>query len=66
MKKGKLSLIVFYLLLSQTRILFSQDILDIPNIPDNKKICFALYTVHEKTLKLTAQFFRIRRNVFAR
>lgn len=38
-------------------MLYSQDILAIPDVPDNKKICFALYTVHEKTLKLTAQFY---------
>lgn len=38
----------------------AQDILAIPEIADNEKICFALYTVHEKTLKLTAQFYPLR------
>ena len=30
------------------------------NIPPEDRICFALYTVHENTLKLTAQFYPIK------
>jgi len=30
------------------------------NIPAEDRICFALYTVHENTLKLTAQFYPIK------
>ena len=33
------------------------DPLAIPEITRDQVICFALYTVHEKTLKLTAQFY---------
>ena len=33
------------------------DLLAIPEVTRDKVICFALYTVHNKTLKLTAQFY---------
>src|SRR5690606_32250203 len=33
------------------------DILAIPDVPPEESICFALYTVHEGVLKLTAQFY---------
>ena len=38
-----------------------QDLLAIPgNIAAKDRICFALYTVHDSTLKLTAQFYPLR------
>tara|TARA_Y100001960_G_scaffold115103_1_gene123275 strand:- start:1105 stop:2937 length:1833 start_codon:yes stop_codon:yes gene_type:complete len=36
------------------------DLLAIPEVPRDKVICFALYTVHNKTLKLTAQFYPLK------
>ena len=33
------------------------DLLAIPEVTRDKVICFSLYTVHNKTLKLTAQFY---------
>ncbi|MEL7120312.1 MAG: hypothetical protein AAFO07_12750 [Bacteroidota bacterium] len=39
----------------------TDDLLAIPNdIGPEDRICFALYTVHENTLKLTAQFYPIK------
>lgn len=39
----------------------AQSFLALPdNIPAKDRICFALYTVHENTLKLTAQFYPIQ------
>ena len=32
----------------------------IPDVPRDKVICFALYTVHDKTLKLSAQLYPLR------
>lgn len=34
-------------------------VLAIPEVADKDRICFALYTVHDKTLKLTAQLYPI-------
>jgi hypothetical protein len=34
-----------------------QDQLVIPEVPKEERICFALYTVHDDTLKLTAQLY---------
>lgn len=34
-------------------------LLAIPEVEDKDRICFALYTVHDKTLKLTAQLYPI-------
>lgn len=34
-----------------------REILEIPDVPAEEKICFALYTVHENTLKMTAQLY---------
>lgn len=34
--------------------------LSIPDVARNKVICFALYTVHNKTLKLTAQLYPLK------
>ena len=36
------------------------DALAIPEVSRDKVICFALYTVHERTLKLTAQFYPLK------
>ena len=36
------------------------DLLAIPEVTRNKVICFALYTVHNKTLKLTAQLYPLK------
>ncbi len=54
--------IITYVLLASVLIgnvqkIFSQDLLEIPQVPSEKKICFALYTVHNKILKLTAQLY---------
>ncbi|MFC2156506.1 hypothetical protein ACFLT9_01585 [Acidobacteriota bacterium] len=35
----------------------SQDLLDIPKVSREEKICFSLYTVHNGILKLTAQLY---------
>ena len=38
-----------------------QDVVTLPEtILPKDRICFALYTVHENTLKLTAQFYPIK------
>ncbi len=37
--------------------------LDIDNIPDEDAICFALYTVSDNTLKMTAQLYPLGENV---
>ncbi len=49
----------FLALIFFSNYLFAQDE-NIFNIKAEDRICFALYTVHEKTLKLTAQFYPIR------
>jgi hypothetical protein len=36
------------------------DLLAIPEVTRDQVICFALYTVHEKTLKLTAQLYPLK------
>jgi phosphodiesterase/alkaline phosphatase D-like protein len=36
------------------------DLLAIPEVSRDQVICFALYTVHEKTLKLTAQLYPLK------
>jgi len=36
------------------------DLLAIPEVTRDQVICFALYTVHNKTLKLTAQFYPLK------
>ncbi len=38
----------------------SANLLEIPNVPKDKLICFALYTVHSSILKLTAQLYPLR------
>ena len=37
------------------------EVLSIPDVPDDKVICFALYTVHDNILKLTAQLYPLDR-----
>ncbi|MGY6647487.1 alkaline phosphatase D family protein [Wenyingzhuangia sp. IMCC45574] len=39
---------------------FAQSPIAISNKLEKNKICFALYTVHENTLKLTAQFYPVK------
>lgn len=55
-------LIIILLVFAAARNSVSQDVLSIPDVPADKKICFALYTVHEQTLKLTAQFYPLSDN----
>ncbi|MDV7187988.1 hypothetical protein R3X25_11905 [Lutibacter sp. TH_r2] len=57
MKKSILILLVFIINLSFGQ----QNVLDISKERAAKnKICFALYTVHENTMKMTAQFYPIK------
>ncbi len=62
MKHTRNRLITLLLIATVFQQLKSQDVLDIPNIAKDEKICFALYTVHENTLKLTAQFYPLINN----
>ncbi|MHC4636012.1 MAG: metallophosphoesterase family protein [Planctomycetota bacterium] len=39
-----------------------KDVLSIPEIPRDKVICFVLYTVHNNTLKLSAQLYPLEDN----
>ena len=55
-----LGLIIIYTYLSSvayTQQKKKRDLLAIPEVTRDKVICFALYTVNEKILKLTAQFY---------
>ena len=38
----------------------AQDLLAIPEVARDEVICFALYTVHDQTLKMTAQLYPLR------
>ncbi len=58
----KLICLVLNLLLLTDCAIKSQDILAIPETAEDEKICFALYTVHENILKLTAQFYPFNDN----
>jgi phosphodiesterase/alkaline phosphatase D-like protein len=60
MDLNRLKVLAFLLLILGLEQVKSQDILAIPEVAKDKKICFALYTVHENTLKLTAQFYPLR------
>ncbi|WP_075590057.1 alkaline phosphatase D family protein [Labilibacter marinus] len=52
---------IAFCLLSSSVIAQQKDVLALPKKQDVKdRICFALYTVHENTLKLTAQFYPIK------
>ncbi|KAA5823758.1 hypothetical protein FPF71_13780 [Algibacter amylolyticus] len=57
MKKNILFYICFFLALSLVK---AQKSTEISNVKKNNAICFALYTVHEQTLKLTAQFYPVK------
>ena len=57
MMKLRLSLIASLLLCAASTLHAQRNLLDIPKVSDAEKICFALYTVHEGTLKLTAQLY---------
>ena len=61
-------LIIFVVLISVSNISnsFGQkkkriDLLAIPEVTRDKVICFALYTVHNKVLKITAQFYPLEK-----
>ena len=57
---SSLGLIIIFTYLSSvayTQQKKKRDLLAIPEVTRDKVICFALYTVNEKTLKLTAQFY---------
>jgi phosphodiesterase/alkaline phosphatase D-like protein len=38
------------------------DLLEVPEVPRDKVICFALYTVHDNTLKMTAQLYPLKQD----
>jgi len=57
MRALKSKTILLLLLLFSFGQIKSQDILKIPDVAKDEKICFTLYTVHENVLKLTAQFY---------
>ena len=38
----------------------SSDLLNIPDVPRDKVICFALYTVNNETMKMTAQLYPLK------
>lgn len=57
------SIVLLLSLLFLVNVAYSQkgNVLSLPqNQPAKDRICFALYTVHENTLKLTAQFYPIK------
>lgn len=61
MKLKSLFPILILLLLGQSGHAQYSDLLRIPDtISAEGRICFALYTVHEQSLKMTAQFYPIR------
>lgn len=65
MKQVKLISIVAILLavlVSNTFGIQSDDLLDIPNVDRDKVICFALYTVHNNVMKMTAQLYPLKEN----
>lgn len=54
-------LIITYLFLSELTVGQGESIIRLPeNIQPEDRIAFAMYTVHEKTLKLTAQFHPLK------
>lgn len=57
--KNRLLNFLFFVML--TSVIQAQDLLSLPKLikPENR-ICFAMYTVHENTVKLTAQFYPIK------
>ena len=57
------SIKIFLVFLFSVQICFAQDpsIIKLPdNIQPEDRIAFAMYTVHENTLKLTAQFHPLK------
>ena len=62
---SSLGLIIIFTYLSSvayTQQKKKRDLLAIPEVTRDKVICFALYTVNEKTLKLTAQFYPLTKD----
>ncbi|WP_040396338.1 metallophosphoesterase family protein [Aquimarina agarilytica] len=60
-KKHNLLLFIIYVIFFQINAQNETWLFKLPDsIPPKDRICFALYTVHENTLKLTAQFYPIK------
>lgn len=62
---SSLGLIIIWTYLSNTAYTQQKkkrDLLAIPEVTRDKVICFALYTVNQKTLKLTAQFYPLTKD----
>lgn len=62
---SSLGLIIIWTYLSSTAYTQQKkkrDLLAIPEVTRDKVICFALYTVNQKTLKLTAQFYPLTKD----
>ena len=65
MKQVKLiSIVAIFLavLVSNTFGIQSDGLLDIPNVTRDKVICFALYTVNNNIMKMTAQLYPLKEN----
>lgn len=64
--RNKVIMILFTAILNLPVLVSSQagqeDYLAIPDIDPENQICFALYTVHENTLKMTAQLYPFKGN----
>lgn len=41
---------------------YSKMTLDVPDVPREEVICFAVYTVHDEVLKMTAQLYPLKKN----
>jgi hypothetical protein len=54
-----LRVISFCLILTVVNV-FADDYVDIPVVDKENRICFALYTVHDQILKMTAQFYPLQ------
>lgn len=57
-----ISIVVIFLanLFSNAAGAGKSDVLDIPDVPRDKVICFALYTVNNGTMKITAQLYPLK------
>lgn len=49
--------VVLFVIILSGRGLVKADITDIPDVAPKDRICFALYTMHDHTLKMTVQFY---------
>ena len=59
-----ISIVAIFLavLVTNTFGIQSDDLLDIPNVTRDKVICFALYTVNNNIMKMTAQLYPLKEN----